>query len=69
VVGYWNLAYSYEYLNLLAEAENTLQRACERQLEIPDFLIQRYDIAFLKGDTVAMRQAANLGQGNSGRKT
>ena len=66
VVGYWNLAYSYEYLNRLAEAENTLQRASERQLEIPDFLIQRYDIAFLKGDTVAMRQAANLGQGKFG---
>ena len=50
----------------MAEAENTLQRASERQLEIPDFLIQRYDIAFLKGDTVAMRQAANLGQGKFG---
>jgi tetratricopeptide (TPR) repeat protein len=66
VVGYWNLAYSYEYLNRLAEAENTIQQAYERKLEIPDFLIQRYDIAFLKGDTTAMQQATALGQGKFG---
>jgi eukaryotic-like serine/threonine-protein kinase len=66
VVGYWNLAYSYEYLDRLGEAENTLERAAERKLEIPDFLLQRYDIAFLKGDMAGMQQAAALGQGKSG---
>jgi len=57
VVGYWNLAYAYEYLGQLGEAENTVRRAAERKLEIPDFLVQRYDIAFLKGDKTAMQQA------------
>jgi eukaryotic-like serine/threonine-protein kinase len=66
VVGYWTLAYGYEYLDRLADAENTLQRAFERKLEIPEFFVQRYDIAFLKGDTAAMRQAAALGQGKFG---
>jgi eukaryotic-like serine/threonine-protein kinase len=56
VVGYWNLAYAYEYLGQLGEAENTVRRAAERKLEIPDFLVQRYDIAFLKGDKTAMQQ-------------
>jgi eukaryotic-like serine/threonine-protein kinase len=65
-VGYGILAYAYEYLNRLAEVENTLQQAFEHKLEFPDFFVQRYDIAFLKGDTTAMRQAAVLGQGKLG---
>jgi eukaryotic-like serine/threonine-protein kinase len=66
VVGYWNLAYSYQYLGRLGEAEETLHRAADRKLEIPDFFVQRYDIAFLKGDTAGMQQAVTLGQGKSG---
>jgi DNA-binding winged helix-turn-helix (wHTH) protein len=66
VVGYWNLAYSYQYLGRLAEAEETLHRAVGRKLEIPDFLVQRYDIAFLKGDIAVMQQAAAVAQGKSG---
>jgi len=68
VVGYWNLAYAYEYLGQLGEAENTVRRAAERKLEIPDFLVQRYDIAFLKGDKTAMRQAVASSGGKSGAK-
>jgi eukaryotic-like serine/threonine-protein kinase len=66
VVGYWNLAYSYQYLGRLGEAEETLRRAADRKLEIPDFLVQQYDIAFLKGDIAGMQQAAVLSQGKSG---
>jgi eukaryotic-like serine/threonine-protein kinase len=66
VVGYWNLAYAYEYLGQLGEAENAVRRAAERKLEIPDFLVQRYDIAFLKGDKTAMQQAAASVAGKSG---
>jgi DNA-binding winged helix-turn-helix (wHTH) protein/tetratricopeptide (TPR) repeat protein len=66
VVGYWNLAYAYEYLGQLGEAENTLRRAVERKLEIPDFLVQRYDIAFLRDDKAAMQQAVASAQGNFG---
>jgi tetratricopeptide (TPR) repeat protein len=66
VVGYWNLAYAYQYLNRPGEAENALRRAEEHQLEVPDFLVQRYDIAFLKGDVAGMQQAAALAQGRAG---
>src|ERR1022692_1765677 len=47
-------------------AMNTLQQAYGRKLEIPDFLVQRYDIAFLKSDKAEMQQEAALGQGKSG---
>lgn len=66
VVGYWNLAYSYQYLGRLGEAEETLHRAADRKLEIPDFLVQRYDIAFLKGDMAGMQEVLVLGDGKSG---
>jgi DNA-binding winged helix-turn-helix (wHTH) protein/tetratricopeptide (TPR) repeat protein len=65
VVGYWNLAYAYEYLGELGEAENALRRAAERKLKIPDFFVQRYDIAFLKGDKTAMQQAVASAEGKS----
>jgi len=65
-IGYVNLAYSYVYVDRLGEAEDTLQRASERKLEFPDFLLQRYDIAFLNGDRAGMERAAALGLGRSG---
>ena len=47
---YGNLAWCYVNRDRLAEAQTTLQRASKRKLEIPEFLIVRYQIAFLKGD-------------------
>ena len=66
VAYYYILAYEYVYLDRLGEAENTFQRASERKLEIPDFLVGRYDIAFLKGDKAGMEREAALGQRTSG---
>jgi tetratricopeptide (TPR) repeat protein len=65
-IGYPLLASSYAILNHLGEAENTLQRASERKLEIPDLLVQRYDIAFLRADKAGMEREAALGQRTSG---
>jgi Tfp pilus assembly protein PilF len=65
-IGYNVLAISYQYLDHLEEAENTLQRASERKLEIPDFLVDRFGIAFLKADQAGMERAAALAQGKSG---
>jgi DNA-binding winged helix-turn-helix (wHTH) protein/tetratricopeptide (TPR) repeat protein len=59
-IGYANLAVSYMALERLDEAENTLRRASERKLEIPDFLVLRYVIAFLKGDKVGMEREVAL---------
>jgi tetratricopeptide (TPR) repeat protein len=65
-IGYTLLAFSYEELNRLREAEYTLRRASERKLEIPDLLVLRYDIAFLKGDQTGMEREAALAQRKSG---
>ena len=63
-IAYYHLAFNYAYLDRLEEAENALQRAAERKLEIPELSIQRYDIAFLKGDRAGMEREAALGRGN-----
>ena len=60
---YASLAYSYFLTDRFAEAENTLQRAAERKLEMPDFLAIRYNIALLKGDHDQMDRAAGLSRG------
>jgi eukaryotic-like serine/threonine-protein kinase len=62
--GYVNLANSYISLGRLPEAENTIQRAFERKLEIPEFMLIRYSIAFLKGDTGGMERAVARAKGN-----
>jgi DNA-binding winged helix-turn-helix (wHTH) protein len=64
-IGYGVLAYSYAYLDRIGDAENDLRKASERKLEIPDFLIQRYDIAFLKGDAAGMQREVALAQGKT----
>ncbi len=57
-IGYSILADSYIALERTGEAEKTLQRASERKLDIPDFYIQRYVIAFLKDDKTGMEREA-----------
>jgi len=64
--GYALLANGYQYLDRLVEAENTLQRAAARRLEIPDFSVARYDIAFLKGDNAGMERETGLARGKFG---
>src|SRR5260370_32985732 len=64
--GYAILAGHYRSLDRLGEAENTLQRASDRKLEIPDFLVQRYDLAFLRGDQAGMERAVALSHGKAG---
>jgi len=63
-MAYANLASDYIYLNRLPDAENKLQRAAARKLEIPGFLGHRYLIAFLKGDAPEMSRLAALGEEN-----
>jgi DNA-binding winged helix-turn-helix (wHTH) protein len=57
-IGYSLLVVSYVALERIADAEKALQRASERKLDIPDFDIQRYVIAFLKGDQAGMQREA-----------
>jgi len=65
-IGYINLAIGYMALERLDEAENTLQRASERKLEIPDFFVLQYAISFLKGNKVEMERVAALAKERRG---
>jgi tetratricopeptide (TPR) repeat protein len=48
------------HLNRLADAEVTIRRATERKLEIPDYFMIRYFIAFLNADDEETRRTAAL---------
>lgn len=65
-IGYINLAASYVALDRWADAENALRRAFDRKLEIPDFVVERYVIAFLKDDKAAMKRETSLAQEEPG---
>ena len=60
---------AYIYLNRLAEAEALLRQASERNLEIVDFSLNRYFIAFVRNDKAARerevieRQTKSTAQG------
>jgi eukaryotic-like serine/threonine-protein kinase len=60
---YEGLASSSFYLDRFGDAENALQQASERQLDIPDFLVLRYNIAFLRGEKDQMDRAVALAKG------
>jgi tetratricopeptide (TPR) repeat protein len=63
VFGYTNLARNYFLTGRFSEAESALQRASERKLDGPVFLVFRYNIAVLKGDQGQMDQAVGLARG------
>lgn len=65
-ISYNILALNYQALGRLEEAEGVLQRASKRELQIPEFLVDRYGIGFLKGDRAAMQHEAALGSEKSG---
>ena len=65
-IGYYQLSFNSGYLERLDEAENALRRASDRQLDIWWFPVQRYDIAFLKGDKPGMDRAVAQAQGKGG---
>jgi len=62
---YVNLATAYQFLDRLPEAEAAFQRASQRKVDLPAFLIQRYDLAFVRSDKMAMEKVVALGQGKS----
>ena len=61
-----NLAFSYFFLDRLAEAENTLQRVPEPKLDIPEFLQLRYNLSFLELDAAAMERTLARAKGKPG---
>jgi DNA-binding winged helix-turn-helix (wHTH) protein/tetratricopeptide (TPR) repeat protein len=63
-IAYEILASNYRYLGQLDEAGVVLKRASERKLELPEYVVQQHDIAFLRADQVGMERAAALAKGN-----
>jgi tetratricopeptide (TPR) repeat protein/predicted Ser/Thr protein kinase len=55
-IGYENVAFAYVYLNCLPEAEALLHKASERKIEVVQFSLLRYFIAFLRNDKAAMER-------------
>ena len=53
-------------VNNLPEAEKVLRRASDLKLDAPDFSVDRYQIAFLKGDQPGMDRELALAQGKAG---
>ncbi len=64
--GYANVATAYLYLGRPAEAEKVLQQASERKLEIPEYILFRYYIAFLKDDKAGMEREVAVGEAHPG---
>jgi eukaryotic-like serine/threonine-protein kinase len=65
-IGYSILASSYEAMERADEAEKILQRASDRKLDIPDFHVQRYILAFLKDYKAGMTREAAQSREKSG---
>jgi serine/threonine protein kinase len=55
-IGYENVAFAYVHLNRLPEAEALLHKASERKIEVVQFSLLRYFIAFLRNDKAAMER-------------
>lgn len=55
-IGYENVGFAFVYLNRLAEAEALLHKAAERKIEVVQFSLLRYFIAFLRNDKAAMER-------------
>jgi tetratricopeptide (TPR) repeat protein len=67
---YVNRGFSFFYLDRPDEAENAihdaLEKASERKLDVPELMVLRYYVAFLKGDSAGMDRAVALAKGNAG---
>jgi serine/threonine protein kinase/tetratricopeptide (TPR) repeat protein len=55
-IGYENVAFAYIYLNSLQEAEAVLRKAAERKIDVIEFSLCRYFIAFLRRDRAALER-------------
>jgi eukaryotic-like serine/threonine-protein kinase len=57
-ISYYSLGVGNAYLGRLNDAEDALRRAAERGLEIDEFLMLEYDIAFVKNDQLGMERVS-----------
>ncbi len=57
------LSTAYQFLDRYDEAEAVLQQSVDRKILPPPLLVQRYDVAFLKGDQAEMQRQVDLAKG------
>jgi eukaryotic-like serine/threonine-protein kinase len=65
-IAYDILAYNYQYLGRPPQALKVLQQASARGLDIPEYIVHRYDLAFLEGDRARMEREVGFAQSQSG---
>ncbi len=63
-IAYEILAYNYQYLGQLDDAQEALRKASDRRLELPEYIVRQHDIAFLRADEAGMARAAALAKAN-----
>jgi serine/threonine protein kinase/TolA-binding protein len=68
-IGYYSLAVDLVYLDRLGEAGDPLRRAAGRGLEIDEFVMLEYDMAFLRSDQAGMEQVAGRARRRSGAES
>lgn len=56
-VGYYVLAFAQQYQNHFDAAEQSVNDAVRYTVDVPEFVVERYDLAFLKNDAAAMDRA------------
>jgi serine/threonine protein kinase/tetratricopeptide (TPR) repeat protein len=61
---YTNLAMAQFYTNRFPEAENTIQRATARKVQMPMLVMLQYNLAALRGDREQMDRIAGSARGN-----
>jgi eukaryotic-like serine/threonine-protein kinase len=65
-IGYVERGYAGVYLDRVAESEEALRRASERNIEDPFLAMLRFDVAFLKADKSGMERQIALAHGKTG---
>ena len=68
-LGYYSLAVDLTYLGRVEEAQEPLRHAAGRGLEIDEFLMLEYDLAFLRSDQPGMEQVAGRARRRSAAET
>jgi eukaryotic-like serine/threonine-protein kinase len=66
-IGYGNLALSSFFIDRFGDAQNALEQAAAHKKEwqeLPQFLVYRYNIAFMQGDNEEMDRAVALARGD-----
>jgi serine/threonine protein kinase/Tfp pilus assembly protein PilF len=66
LTGYFILGDDLVYLDRPSEAEDVLRRVSERKMEGPFLSRQRFDVAFLKGDSAGMQREVVAAEGKPG---